>query len=123
VRHLAHLRRRDGDTSSRLARVARRELCARSACGGSPWGSTAGTASRPRRVRELRARVKAAPASVAATPGLAETLVRDWQKAGRFYVKLGISEAMVRDGVASVDSLPRQWEGSAGDMPCRIRAQ
>jgi hypothetical protein len=52
-----------------------------------------------RRLRELRARVKAARATVATTPGLAETLARDWRKAARFYARFGIAEAMFRHGV------------------------
>jgi hypothetical protein len=47
-----------------------------------------------RRLHELRARVKVARAAVATTPGLAETLARDWQKAGRFYTRFGITEAV-----------------------------
>jgi len=52
-----------------------------------------------RLLREIRACVKAARAMVATTPGLAETLARDWQKAARFYARFGITEAMFRDGV------------------------
>ncbi len=52
-----------------------------------------------RRVRDLRGRVKAARAVVATTPGLAETLARDWQKAARFYARFGISETQFRHGV------------------------
>lgn len=36
-----------------------------------------------RRLRGLRGRVKAAKAVVATTPGLAETLAKDWRKAAR----------------------------------------
>jgi hypothetical protein len=74
-------------------------------------------------LREMRARVKAARAIVVATPGPAETRERDWQKAARFYAKLRISETMFPEGVASVDFLRGQCEGSAGDMPYRIKAQ
>ncbi len=52
-----------------------------------------------RRIRDLRGRVKAARAVVSATPGLAETLFRDWQKAARFYGRFGITERVFRDGV------------------------
>jgi hypothetical protein len=58
-----------------------------------------------RRLRDLRARVKAARAVVSTTPGLAETIVADWQKAARFYWRWGITEAMFRHGVPSQDSL------------------
>jgi hypothetical protein len=50
------------------------------------------------RLRELRGRVKAARAVVSKTPGLAETLRSDWQKAARFYARFGISEATFRHG-------------------------
>ena len=33
------------------------------------------------------------------TPGLAETLHRDWQKAARFYARFGIDEAQFRRDV------------------------
>ena len=52
-----------------------------------------------RRLRELRARVKAARAVVAKTPGLAETLARDWRKAARFCAQFGFSESTFRKGV------------------------
>ena len=54
-----------------------------------------------RGLRELRGRVKAARAAVATTPGLAETLQRDWPKAARFYARIGITEAMFRSGVTA----------------------
>jgi hypothetical protein len=60
-----------------------------------------------RRLRELRARVKIARAVVSTAPGLAETLGSDWQKAERFYVRFGITEAQFRLGV------PASREGSA----------
>jgi hypothetical protein len=54
-----------------------------------------------RRLRDLRVRVKAARAVVSATPGLAEILCRDWQKAARFYARLGVTESEVRYGVSA----------------------
>jgi hypothetical protein len=57
-----------------------------------------------RRLRELRARVKAARAVVSTSPGLAETLARDWQRAARFYVRFGISETQFRRGAPTKDS-------------------
>jgi hypothetical protein len=57
-----------------------------------------------RRLRDLRARVKAARAVVSATPGLAETLQSDWRKAARFYARFGVTEAMLRNGVASTEA-------------------
>jgi len=56
-----------------------------------------------RRLRELRTRVKAARALVAATPGLAETLQRDWRKAARFYARFGVTEQQFRHGAATVN--------------------
>ena len=55
-----------------------------------------------RRLRELRARVKAARAVVSTTRGLADILVRDRQKAARFYARYGIAEAMFRQGVRDI---------------------
>ncbi len=54
-----------------------------------------------RHLAELRGRVKAARAMVATTPGLAETLARDWQKAARFYGRFGITETQFRQGILS----------------------
>jgi hypothetical protein len=51
-----------------------------------------------RQVRDLRGRVKRARAVVATTPGLAEILQRDWQKAARFYVRFGFTETLLRHG-------------------------
>jgi len=51
-----------------------------------------------RHLRDIRARVKAARAVVSATPGLAEVLQRDWQKAAHFYARFAISEGQFRDG-------------------------
>ncbi len=55
-----------------------------------------------RRLRELRARVKAVRVAVSTTPGLAETLAHDWRKAARFYARFGISEVMFRHGVRAM---------------------
>ena len=54
-----------------------------------------------RRLRELRGRVKRARALVASTPGLVDTLARDWKKAAGFYARCGITEAMYRYGISS----------------------
>ena len=54
-----------------------------------------------RQLRDLRGRVKAARAVVASTPGLTETLARDWKRAARFFVRYGITEGMFRLGVPS----------------------
>jgi hypothetical protein len=45
-----------------------------------------------RQLAELRAIVKAARTAVSRTPGLAETLARDWHKATRFDSRYGIPE-------------------------------
>jgi len=52
-----------------------------------------------RRLRDLRGRVKLARATVSRTPGIAETLATDWQRAARFYARFGITEAMLRNWV------------------------
>jgi hypothetical protein len=55
-----------------------------------------------RRLRELRARVRLARVVVATTPGMAETLQRDWRKAARLYVRFGVTEAQFQDGVPAI---------------------
>jgi hypothetical protein len=52
-----------------------------------------------RALRDLRSRVKAARAVVTTTPGLAEIVARDWQRAARFYARFGITETWFRNGV------------------------
>jgi hypothetical protein len=52
-----------------------------------------------RTLRDVRARVKAARELVATTPGLAETLARDWRKGAWFYSRFGITEGQFRQGV------------------------
>jgi len=52
-------------------------------------------------LHELRARVKAARAVVTATPGLVETLARDWRKAARFYARFRVSDELLRKGAPS----------------------
>ncbi len=47
----------------------------------------------------MRARVKAARAATAATPGAHDVLQRDWIRAARFYAKFGIAETQFRTGV------------------------
>ena len=77
-----------------------------------------------RRLRELRARVKAARAVVSATPGLTETLAHDWQRAARFYVRFGITEAQFRSGVpwdscqsSDGDELDQRWRRGPVKVP------
>jgi len=54
-----------------------------------------------RRLRELRARGKAARAVLSKTPRLAESLQRDWGKRAQFYERFGITQAQFRHGVPS----------------------
>ncbi|MGC2789307.1 MAG: hypothetical protein WA547_04540 [Thermoplasmata archaeon] len=56
-----------------------------------------------RRLRELRARVKAARVMVATTPGLGEILVSNWQRAAQFYFRFGITEPIFRGGIPSTE--------------------
>ena len=56
-----------------------------------------------RRLRELRARVNAASATLAASPGAAEVTQRDWQRAARFYTRFGLTEDSLLTGAQSVD--------------------
>ena len=72
-----------------------------------------------RGLRDLRGRVKLARAVVARTPGLAETLERDWRKAAWFCARFGISETMFRHGVPEeTRSWPAAcWEQTAIRSP------
>jgi hypothetical protein len=68
--------------------------------------------------------VKAARAVLSTTPGLAETIVRDWRKAARFYARFGITEGEFRLGVppeegAGVDE--RETHQSSGDWMSEVR--
>jgi hypothetical protein len=66
-----------------------------------------------RQLREIRARVKVARAVVSMTPGLAETLAIDWQKAARFYARCGITEGPFRHGVVVSDpEAETSWSAS-----------
>jgi hypothetical protein len=58
-----------------------------------------------RGLRDLRSRVKIARAVVSATPGLADALREDSRRAARFYARFGITEEMLRHGVASLGPL------------------
>lgn len=57
-----------------------------------------------RRLRDLRGRVKHARAVVVTTPGLAEILASDWQRASGFYARFGIAEKMFRHGDLADDA-------------------
>jgi hypothetical protein len=66
-----------------------------------------------RQLREVRARVKAARAAVATTPGLTETLMRDWRKAARFYARFGVTEVQFHHGVRVEGDLDKTVAGGA----------
>jgi hypothetical protein len=74
-----------------------------------------------RRLRELRARVKTARAVVALTPGLAETLQLDWERAARFYARHDVSKTQFNHGVPPAtdadDEDCRDWSWSASTEP------
>jgi len=89
----------DEDAEELLATPARRFSLLEITSGLPDDSREADERAAERRLRDLRGRVKAARAIVAATPGLAETLTSDWQKAARFYARLGITEALCRYGV------------------------
>jgi hypothetical protein len=80
-----------------------------------------------RRLHEIRSRVKLARAVVSTTPGLAETLAADWQRAARFYARLGITEGQFRLGIPCNEAA---WEDVTEPLisPCdwstegRVRA-
>jgi hypothetical protein len=58
-----------------------------------------------RRLRELRARVKAARAALSGTPDAEELLLKDWMKGAHFYARFGITEGMFRNGVSGTEML------------------
>jgi len=71
-----------------------------------------------RRLRELRGRVKAARAVVSTTPGLAETLTRDWVKAARFCARFQVTEAQFRYGARDdTHDEPDSALGTSGASP------
>ena len=77
------------------------------------WETTSGLANDSReedeqQIRDLRGRVKAARAVVSKTPGLAENLAKDWQKAARFYARFGVTDAMFQNGVPVGEPLSYQ---------------
>jgi hypothetical protein len=57
-----------------------------------------------RRLRDLRGRVKAARAALAAVPGAAEVLATDWVREARFLARWGITEAQLRHGASKGDA-------------------
>ena len=63
-----------------------------------------------RRLADLRGRVKAARAAIAAAPGGADALGRDGRRAATFYARWGITEAQFRYGVLGSES------GTDGDL-------
>jgi hypothetical protein len=56
-----------------------------------------------RRLRDLRGRVKAARATIPATPGTERALRQDWVRAAHFYARFGITEALLRYGVPKME--------------------
>jgi len=64
-----------------------------------------------RQLRDLRARVKAARAVVAAHPGMANALARDWRKAAWFSARFGVTESMKRQGVPNEVGTNRKTAG------------
>jgi hypothetical protein len=65
-----------------------------------------------RRLRDQRGRVKVARALVSTTPGLAETLYNEWNRAARFYARFGITEAMLRSGVPTAGAEGMRFDES-----------
>ncbi|MGA8709845.1 MAG: hypothetical protein WB786_01245 [Thermoplasmata archaeon] len=53
---------------------------------------------------------------MSASPGLAGTLQRDWQKAAQFYARFGITEEQFRHGAPARDTLAD--EAAPDDIPC-----
>ena len=62
--------------------------------------------------------MKAARAVVATTPGLAETLTRDWRKAALFYARFEITDRQFRTGVpAPKEGLIHEISGESRWVP------
>ena len=65
---------------------------------------------------------------VSTTPGLADTLARDWQRAARFYARFGITESQLRHGVTNIegpreDLMDQVRSGSAGLEEAQARRE
>jgi hypothetical protein len=82
-----------------------------------------------RRLRDLRARVKVARATISANPDAAEVLRQDWVKAARFYARFGLTEAMFRRGIpldealgTDVSGLQQSPEGGTSEVRARESA-
>jgi hypothetical protein len=104
---------RDGDEDAEEIETPTRRFSVYETTSGLPDDSReADESDVARQLRELRARVKAARAIVSTTPGLAEELSGDWQKAARFYARFGITEGLVRFGVPGLSCVE-----SAGNLP------
>jgi len=79
-----------------------------------------------RKLRDLRGRVKAARAVVAATPGLVEVLARDWHKEARFYARFGITESQYRQGIPRGETVPvdaTEPPGSSHALTAEVRSR
>jgi hypothetical protein len=87
------------EDAEEIATPTRRFCLPESTSGLRDDSREAGEWDAERRLRELRARVKAARAAVATTAGLAEALASDWRKAARFDTRFGITKAVFRHGV------------------------
>jgi hypothetical protein len=56
-----------------------------------------------RNLRDLRGRVELARTVVSKTPGLADVIATNWQRAAMFYTRFEITEAEFRNGVPTDD--------------------
>ena len=66
-----------------------------------------------RHLRDLRSRVKAVRAKIAADPTIRQTLAINPEKARAFYAIHGVTAAQVRHGVPDVDVTGMEWESLA----------
>jgi hypothetical protein len=83
------------------ARIAGTRFTWRDVTSGLPDDSReADEREESRRLRDLRGRVKAARAALAAVPGSAELLGKDWVRQGRFLARWGITRGQLCHGVA-----------------------
>ena len=75
------------------------------------------------RLRDLRGRVKAARAALAAVPGGADAMAADWQKEAAFLAGWRITSEQFRHGVAELPETATEPLPSFADGPSETRAR
>jgi hypothetical protein len=75
-------------------------------------------AHRQRRLRDLRGRVKAARAALAAHPEAQEAIQADWRRGATFHARFGITQEPFRYGVSTVQVATTEELGEPLRSPC-----